>query len=65
MVQKRVLGRVLAGKRTTRAGPALRLLDRFRLLQRVSAYLVGVGIRPEHVRSPVDVGRDPEHAESP
>jgi 2-polyprenyl-6-methoxyphenol hydroxylase-like FAD-dependent oxidoreductase len=53
-VQKRVLGRVLAGERPVRVGRTLRLIDRIPLLQRVPAYLVGVGILPEHVRSPVE-----------
>jgi 2-polyprenyl-6-methoxyphenol hydroxylase-like FAD-dependent oxidoreductase len=56
-IQNRVLGRVLEGARPVRVGAALRLLDRVPLLQRVPGYVIGVGIRPEHVRSPVDVGR--------
>jgi hypothetical protein len=31
---------------------APRVLDRTPLLQRISARIVGVGIRPEHVQSP-------------
>ncbi len=50
-VQNRFLRRVLA----SRAQPAppwpVRLLGRCPLLQRIPARLVGVGLRPEHVRS--------------
>jgi hypothetical protein len=31
---------------------ALRLLNRFAVLRAIPAYAVGIGIRPEHVRSP-------------
>jgi len=31
---------------------AIKLLARYPLLQRLPARLVGVGVRPEHVRSP-------------
>ena len=34
----------------------LRLLQRFPLLQRIPAYMIGLGFRPEHVRSP-DAGQ--------
>ena len=34
----------------------LRLLQRFPILQRIPAYMIGLGFRPEHVRSP-DAGR--------
>jgi 2-polyprenyl-6-methoxyphenol hydroxylase-like FAD-dependent oxidoreductase len=51
IMQERVIGRVLAG-----AGPRglpwpLRLLQRFPVLRRIPARLVGMGFRPEHVRS--------------
>ena len=50
-LQERVIGRVLAG-----AGPRglpwpLRLLQRFPVLRRIPARVVGMGFRPEHVRS--------------
>lgn len=55
-IQNRVLSPVLAG-RGTDAPPMelpwpLKLMQRFPLLQALPAYLVGVGVRPEHVRSP-------------
>jgi 2-polyprenyl-6-methoxyphenol hydroxylase-like FAD-dependent oxidoreductase len=50
-VQQRILSRVLAAQ-TTRPPLALRLMSRFSLLRQIPARLVGIGIRPEHVRSP-------------
>jgi 2-polyprenyl-6-methoxyphenol hydroxylase-like FAD-dependent oxidoreductase len=55
-VQNRVLSPVLAG-RGIDAPPMtppwpLRLMQRFPVLQALPAYAVGVGVRPEHVRSP-------------
>jgi len=52
-VQDRVISRVLAGRRQLSLPWLLRLLRRVPLLQRIPARLVGVGIRPEHVRLPV------------
>jgi 2-polyprenyl-6-methoxyphenol hydroxylase-like FAD-dependent oxidoreductase len=54
LVQDRILSRVLDES----AGPlpppaAVRLLSRFAFLRRIPARLVGVGVRPEHVRSAV------------
>jgi len=54
-VQTRIIGPVLEeeGDGTALAPPlALRLLDAVPLLQRIPARLVGLGVRPEHVRSP-------------
>jgi 2-polyprenyl-6-methoxyphenol hydroxylase-like FAD-dependent oxidoreductase len=52
-IQTRVIGRPLEGDASL-AGPplALRLLDRFPRLQRIPAWVVGVGFRHEHIRSP-------------
>ncbi len=36
-----------------RAPLPLRLLQRFPILQRIPAQLIGMGVRPEHIRSPV------------
>lgn len=54
-VQNRLLSPVLAagGADTPMAVPwPLKLLNRWPLLQALPAYAVGVGVRPEHVRSP-------------
>ena len=56
-IQNRLLSPVLAAR--GRDGPAmalpwpLKLMRRWPLLQALPAYAVGVGVRPEHVRSPV------------
>lgn len=55
-IQNRLLSPVLAGR--GRDGPPmelpwpLKLMRRWPLLQALPAYAVGVGVRPEHVRSP-------------
>jgi len=50
--QKRVIAPVLAGAAPSRLPLALRLLRRFAVLRRIPARLIGLGIRPEHVKSP-------------
>lgn len=52
-IQNRVIRNVLASSQPQIALPfPLRLLRRWRWLQRIPAYLVGIGVRPEHVRVP-------------
>ena len=52
-IQNRVIAGVLSSKQLRASLPLpLRLLRRWRPLQRIPAYLVGVGVRPEHVRIP-------------
>jgi 2-polyprenyl-6-methoxyphenol hydroxylase-like FAD-dependent oxidoreductase len=51
-VQRRVIAPVLAARGPIRAPAFLRLLPRLPLLRRLPARIVGLGIRPEHVRSP-------------
>jgi len=50
MLQDRFLAPLLAGESAGGTPPLLRLLDRFPVLQGVTAYLIGIGVRPEHVR---------------
>jgi 2-polyprenyl-6-methoxyphenol hydroxylase-like FAD-dependent oxidoreductase len=52
LLQNRVIARVLDSGTMAPLKPpvALRLLDRFPYLQRLPARLVGLGVRPEHVR---------------
>jgi 2-polyprenyl-6-methoxyphenol hydroxylase-like FAD-dependent oxidoreductase len=53
IIQKRVISRVL-GRIGELAPPlAIRMLTRFSILQRIPARLIGIGIRPEHVTTPV------------
>jgi 2-polyprenyl-6-methoxyphenol hydroxylase-like FAD-dependent oxidoreductase len=52
-VQRRIITRVLAGGDKPLPLPLLlRLLVRFPILRRIPARLVGIGVRPEHVRTP-------------
>jgi 2-polyprenyl-6-methoxyphenol hydroxylase-like FAD-dependent oxidoreductase len=50
-MQERVIGRVLAGSGPSRLPWPVRLMQRFPVLRRIPARLVGMGFRPEHVRS--------------
>jgi 2-polyprenyl-6-methoxyphenol hydroxylase-like FAD-dependent oxidoreductase len=52
-VQKRVIGRVLLSTRTLSAPLIVRLLRLMPFLTRLPARLIGLGVRPEHVRTPV------------
>jgi 2-polyprenyl-6-methoxyphenol hydroxylase-like FAD-dependent oxidoreductase len=49
-IQNRVIGPVLHGKREVNLGLSLRALDRWPVLQRIPARLIGVGLMREHVR---------------
>jgi 2-polyprenyl-6-methoxyphenol hydroxylase-like FAD-dependent oxidoreductase len=53
LVQKRVIGRVLGSTRKFSAPLTVRLLRLMPLLTRLPARLIGLGVRPEHVRTPV------------
>jgi len=52
-IQNRVISRVLDTKVRLSPPSAVRLLARFPFLRRVPARLIGLGVRPEHVRTPV------------
>ena len=52
VVQRRVIAAVLAGRLPSRPPLPLRLFARFRVLRRIPARLVGMGIRPEHIHTP-------------
>ena len=53
-VQNRVISRVLDRKSPLTPPYALRLLARFPYLRRIPARMIGLGVRPEHVRTPVN-----------
>jgi 2-polyprenyl-6-methoxyphenol hydroxylase-like FAD-dependent oxidoreductase len=53
LVQKRVIGRVLGSTQKFSAPLTVRLLRLMPLLTRLPARLIGLGVRPEHVRTPV------------
>ncbi len=56
-MQRRVITRVLGGGVQARPPLAMRLIACVPLLRQIPARLIGMGIRPEHVRSPVAAGR--------
>jgi 2-polyprenyl-6-methoxyphenol hydroxylase-like FAD-dependent oxidoreductase len=51
-VQKRVLGRVLGNTQQVAVPSVVRLFKKFPVLRRIPARLIGIGVRPEHVRTP-------------
>jgi hypothetical protein len=51
-VQKRVISNVLSMTEAPRPPFFLTLLNRFPILRRIPARLIGMGFRPEHVHSP-------------
>jgi 2-polyprenyl-6-methoxyphenol hydroxylase-like FAD-dependent oxidoreductase len=51
-VQNRVLSPTLSGRQSIRPPLFLRLFQKFPLLRRIPARLIGIGVRPEHVRTP-------------
>ena len=51
-IQNKLIGRALGSAQPLQAPLALRLTDRFPLLRRIPARLVGIGVRPEHVHTP-------------
>lgn len=51
LLQRNVIGRVLASGATPGIGWPIRLLQRFPVLRRIPAQLIGMGFRPEHVES--------------
>jgi 2-polyprenyl-6-methoxyphenol hydroxylase-like FAD-dependent oxidoreductase len=55
-VQDQFLRKALEGRGEVTVPLAMRLLQRFPVLRRIPARLVGVGIRPEHVSVPSAAG---------
>jgi 2-polyprenyl-6-methoxyphenol hydroxylase-like FAD-dependent oxidoreductase len=51
LVQNRVIRRVLASRQKARPPWILRLARRFPYLRRIPARIIGIGFRPEHVRT--------------
>lgn len=51
-IQKRVIARVLGGATAVRPPLLLRLIAAIPNLRRIPARLIGIGIRPEHIRTP-------------
>ncbi len=55
-IQSNVLGAVLSSTARPKPPFAARLLNRLPLLQRLPARIIGLGVRPEHVRTPEAAG---------
>ena len=51
-IQRRIISRVLATQDRPKPLPFFKLFNSFPILRRIPARLIGVGIRPEHVRTP-------------
>jgi 2-polyprenyl-6-methoxyphenol hydroxylase-like FAD-dependent oxidoreductase len=51
-IQNRILRPILGAEGAPKPPLFVRLLDRFPLLRRLPAYAVGIGARPEHIRTP-------------
>jgi len=51
-VQERILKPVLGSRQKVQAPWFLRLFKKFPILRRIPARLIGIGVRPEHVRTP-------------
>jgi 2-polyprenyl-6-methoxyphenol hydroxylase-like FAD-dependent oxidoreductase len=51
-VQNQVLGRVLGNPQAVPGAGLLQLFKRFPVLRRIPARLIGMGVRPEHVKTP-------------
>ncbi len=65
LIQDRVISRVLQSSGQLQAPWAVKLLDRIPLLQRIPAWLVGVGVRPEHIQTPDSLIRHPGESRDP
>jgi 2-polyprenyl-6-methoxyphenol hydroxylase-like FAD-dependent oxidoreductase len=52
-LQDRVIKHVLGGNARLKPPLPLTLMHRFPVLRRIPAWLIGMGVRPEHIRTPV------------
>jgi 2-polyprenyl-6-methoxyphenol hydroxylase-like FAD-dependent oxidoreductase len=52
LIQDRVINRVLSSRQQISPPRVLKLLRRFPFLRRIPARVIGIGFRPEHVRTP-------------
>ena len=51
-IQRRMISRVLKAQERPKPAPFFKLFNSFPVLRRIPARLIGIGIRPEHVRTP-------------
>ena len=52
LVQNRVISRVQAAEKTLEVPTILKLMQRWPILRRIPARAIGLGVRPEHVKTP-------------
>ncbi len=52
LIQQRVVAQVLSGSGSLEPPLLLRLFNRFPVLRRLPARLIGIGVRPEHIATP-------------
>jgi 2-polyprenyl-6-methoxyphenol hydroxylase-like FAD-dependent oxidoreductase len=64
VIQNRIISTVLKSRKRPTPPWSLKLLNWFPVLRRLPAYLVGVGIRTEHIRTPEVVAQRPPSASS-
>jgi hypothetical protein len=50
LIQNRVISNVLRGTTTPKPPLPVRMLGRYPMLRRLPARIIGMGIRPEHIR---------------
>lgn len=55
-VQERILSAVLGSQQQVRPPWLIRLFKQFPILRRIPARLIGIGVRPEHVKTPLECG---------
>jgi 2-polyprenyl-6-methoxyphenol hydroxylase-like FAD-dependent oxidoreductase len=68
LIQDRVIGRVLGSRGKVRPPWALRMARRFPFLRRIPAWIIGIGFRPEHVKTEAAVQADrtaPDRSSTP
>ena len=51
-IQRRIVSRMLKADQRPKPAPIFKLLGIFPVLRRIPARLLGIGIRPEHIRTP-------------
>jgi len=51
-IQRRIISRVLESRERPKPPPFVKLFNSFPVLRRIPARLIGIGVRPEHIRTP-------------
>jgi 2-polyprenyl-6-methoxyphenol hydroxylase-like FAD-dependent oxidoreductase len=64
-IQNRVITPVLSSRQSLSPPLLIRLFGRFPLLRRIPGYMVGIGVRPEHITAPALRREPPAHRAAP